>query len=144
MLVDRIKSEVLIQLGRFDEAESIVERYLRDNPNDEGGRLTSVRAILLAKAGKAKAAEEIIEHAVKIGKGFGHFHHTAHNIASAYAALAEEGKAVKWLEIAADDGFPNYTYFAVDRNLDRLRKYPPFVALMSTLKRQWERFKAIA
>ena len=144
MLVDRIKSEVLIQLGRFDDAKSIVEGYLRDNPNDEGGSLTSVGALLLAKAGNAKAAEEAVVRAVKIGEGFGHFHHTAHNIASAYAALTEDDKAVKWLEIAADDGFPNYTYFAADPNLDGLREYPPFVGLMSTLKRQWEQFKSIA
>ena len=78
------------------------------------------------------------------GTGFGHFHHTAYNIASAYAALNEPDEAVKWLQAAADDGFPCYSYFEIDPNLDRLRAHSGFIALMLALQKQWKRFKQIA
>ncbi|MCA1589503.1 MAG: winged helix-turn-helix domain-containing protein [Acidobacteria bacterium] len=143
MLVDRVRTEVLIQLGSFDDAETIVDKYLGDNPIDEGGSLTSVKALLLAKAGDLKEAQKMIDRATEMGKNFGHFHHTAHNIASAYSAMGMLDESVKWLEYAADDGFPNYTYFASDPNLNGNRKHPPFIELMSKLKRQWQRFKEL-
>ena len=59
---------------------------------DEGGNVTSVKAMLLAKAGDAREAEKYIQRAIEIGKNFGHFHQTAFNIASAYALL---GKRVR-------------------------------------------------
>ncbi|MEO6334699.1 MAG: winged helix-turn-helix domain-containing protein [Pyrinomonadaceae bacterium] len=143
MLVDRVRAEVLIHLGRLGDAETIVDKYLRNNPIDEGGSLTSVKALLLAKAGDSKEAEKMIGRAKEIGKNFGHFHHTAHNIASAYAAIGMLDESVEWLERAADDGFPNYTYFAGDPNLNASRRHRPFVELMSRLKRQWERFQKL-
>ncbi len=50
--------------------------------------------------------------------------------------------AVKWLDIAAGEGFPNYPMFANDPNLASLRRNPGFVALMERLKQQWERYRA--
>ena len=144
MLIDRLRAEVLIQVGRLADAQAIVDDYLDKHPNDEGGSLTSVRAVILAKARKGKEAERTIRRAVEIGKGFGHFHHTAHNISAAYAAMGKAGEAVKWLEAAADDGFPNYTYFKADPNLDNVRQYPAFIALLQRLQQQWTRFKQLA
>jgi predicted Zn-dependent protease len=75
MLVERIKAETLIQIGRVDEAQAIVAEYLNRHPKDEGGSFTSVNALLLAKAGKRKEAEGAINRATEIGKGFGHLSH---------------------------------------------------------------------
>jgi tetratricopeptide (TPR) repeat protein len=143
-LIDRSRAENYIQVGRLDDAEEIADRHLKKNPADEGGSLTSVKALILAQKGDKEKAEEAIVRAGEIGKGFGHFHHTAYNIASAYAALNEPDKAVKWLESAADDGFPCYTYFEKDPNLDSLRRHPRFIDFMSTLQKQWNRFKQLA
>ena len=52
--------------------------------------------------------------------------------------------AVRWLEVAAEDGFPCYPYFEIDPNLNNLRSNPKFVALMTKLKAQTERFRALA
>jgi DNA-binding winged helix-turn-helix (wHTH) protein len=144
MLIDRVRAEVLVQLGRLQEAREIVGGYLAQHPSDEGGSFTSMNALLLAKQSQRRTAAQMIECAIAIGKGFGHFHHTAYNIASAYAALNEPDEAVEWLKVTADDGFPCYPYFANDPNLDSLRARPRFHALMSTLERQWDRFKKIA
>jgi DNA-binding winged helix-turn-helix (wHTH) protein/tetratricopeptide (TPR) repeat protein len=142
-LVDRIRAEVYVQLGRLDTAAAIVDAYLDRHPVDEGGSLTSVRALLLAKAGKRDEAYGTIARAVELGQGFGHFHHTAYNIAAAHAALQEPDKAIGWLEAAGDDGFPCYPCFAGDPNLDALRSQPRFAKLMSRLQEQWMRFQEL-
>ena len=144
VLVDRVRAEVYVQLGRRDKAQAITDAYLARHPNDEGGSLTSVRALLLAKAGETRAARGTIDRAIELGAGFGHFHHTAYNIAATYAALQEPDEAVNWLEAAADDGFPCHPYFDRDPNLDNLRTHPRFVDLLSQLHTQWRRFKRLA
>lgn len=141
MLVDRCIADVLVQTGSLSEADAMVEHYLENFPQDEGGSFASVKAVLLAKKGKATEAEVAIERALRIGRGFGHFHHTAHNIASAYAAMKRPDEAVKWLEHAADDGFPNLPYFEIDPNLNHVRRHPRFVHFIAKLRPQWERFK---
>lgn len=144
LLVDRIRAEILIQTGRLEEAETIANRDLKNNSTDEGGSFTSVKSLILARNGKKKEAHEAIDRCSQMGKGFGHFHHTAYNIAGAYTALDEPDMAVNWLEAAADDGFPCYPYFKMDPNLDDLRDHPGFVDLMSGLEKQWKRFRRIA
>ena len=142
-LVDRVRAEVYVQLGRPDKARAIIDDYLTRHPNDEGGSLTSVRALLRAQAGERRDAQRAIAEAIELGTGFGHFHHTAYNIAATYAALHEPDEAVNWVEAAADDGFPCYPYFARDPNLDTLREFPRFVDLMSQLHKQWRHFKQL-
>lgn len=141
LLVDRTMAELMIQTGRAEEAERIVDDYLRRFPQDEGGSFTSVKALLLAKAGRHAEAEEAIRRAEEIGSDFGHFHHTAYNIASAYAAMNRPEEAVRWLERTADSGFPNYPYFGIDPNLASIRNDPKLVEFMAKLKARWERFK---
>ncbi len=143
-LVDRIRAEVYVQLGRLDKARPIIDGFLAGHPADEGGSLTGVRALLLAKAGEAREARTMIDRAIELGTGFGHFHHTAYNIAATYAALQAPDEAVDWIEAAADDGFPCYPYFERDPTLDRLRAYPRFVDMMSQLHRRWTHFKQMA
>jgi tetratricopeptide (TPR) repeat protein len=115
---------------------------LKAYPDDEGGNVTSVKAILLVKEGKQREAEATIQRAIEIGKGFGHFHHTAYNIASAYALMKKPDEAVNWLQNAADDGFPCYPYFEIDHNLDNLRQDARFITFMSKLKERWLKYKA--
>jgi DNA-binding winged helix-turn-helix (wHTH) protein/Tfp pilus assembly protein PilF len=144
LLVDRVRAEVYVQLGRPAKARAIIDDYLAAHPNDEGGSLTSVRALMRAKAGEIRDAKKTIGQAIELGTGFGHFHHTAYNIAATYAALHEPDEAVNWAEAAADDGFPCYLYFARDPNLDPLRDFPRFVDFMSQLHEQWRHFQQIA
>lgn len=144
MLIKRIRAEVLIQTGQIKEAAELVDGYLEAHPEDEGGSLTSVKALLLSKKGAPNETENMIQQAVELGKEFGHFHHTAYNIASAYAALEKPDEAVAWLEAVADDGFPNYTYFNADPNLDRIRKHPRFIELMRGIQKQWTRLRQLA
>jgi len=132
----------LFQLGRKDEAAARIAESLKNDPQDEGGILTSMEALFAASAGEEQRAEEKIRRAAEIGKGYGHFHHTAYAIASAYALMNKPGPATKWLQMTADDGFPCYPLFERDPNLDNLRQDARFIAFMAKLKEQWERYKA--
>jgi tetratricopeptide (TPR) repeat protein len=141
-LQNRTMATALFQLGRTEEASAIVEEYLKTHSTDEGGLMTSVKAMLLAKAGKEREAEDAIQRAIEIGKGFGHFHHTAYDVACAYALMNKPEPAIKWLQNAADDGFPCYPLFENDPNLNNLRKDERFITFMAKLKQQWERASA--
>jgi len=133
----------LLHLGRTQEAAAMLEQSLKDYPADSAGVLTSVQALIAALAGDEITAERKIRSAVEKGKGFGHFHHTAYNIACTYSLINKSDQAIKWLQAAADDGFRCYPLFEVDPFLDLLRKDSRFTTLMMRLKEQWEYYKTI-
>lgn len=133
----------LFNLHRKEEASAMLEQLLKDHPEDTGGVFTSIQGVLAASAGQPRIAENKIKLAIEKGKGFGHFHHTAYHIACAYALMNRPEQAIKWLEAAADDGFPCYPLFEADQNLDKLRQDPRFVALLSKLRQKWEYYKTI-
>jgi len=133
----------LFNLGRKEEASATVEQFLRDYPEDNGGLFTSQQAVLAASAGQERRAEDKIKLAVVRGKGFGHFHHTAYYIACAYALMNKPEQAVKWLEAAADDGFPCYPLFERDSNLNNLRQDARFVTFLAKQRQQWEYYRTI-
>ena len=133
----------LFNLGRRDEASATIEQFLRNYPEDNRGLFTAVQAVLAASAGQERAAEDKIKSAVERGKGFGHFHHTAYYIACAYARMNRPEQAVKWLEAAAEDGFPCYPLFERDANLDNLRRDARFVTFMARQRQQWDYYRSI-
>ena len=132
------EATVLFRLARETEAAALIDKFLRNFPQDEGGVGHSVRAMLLAKAGRRSEAEAAIAKALELGRNFGHFHHSAYNIASAYALLGMNDKAAAWLRDSADNGFPCYPLFASDTQLDGLRRDPRFTAMFAALKLEWD------
>jgi serine/threonine protein kinase len=141
-VVGAYKANALFRLGRIEEASALIEQLLKDFPKDETGQVTSVKAMMLAQAGKQHEAEAAIQHAIEVGRGFIHFHHTSYNIASAYALMHQPDPALKWLQVTAEEGFPNYPLFEGDTNLDNLRKDPRFISFMEKLKQQWKIYQA--
>ena len=133
----------LFNLGRKEEASAMVEQFLRDYPEDNGGLFTGLQAVLAASARQERRAENKIKLAVERGKGFGHFHHTAYYIACAYALMNKPEQAIKWLQVAADDGFPCYPLFERDTNLDNLRQDARFVTFLAKQRQQWEYYRTI-
>jgi serine/threonine protein kinase/Flp pilus assembly protein TadD len=133
----------LFNLGRKEEASATLEQLVRDHPEDSGGIFTSLQAVLAASAGQERIAEDQIKRAEKKEKGFGHFHHTAYNIACAYALMNKPEQAIRWLETAAEEGFPCYQLFESDSNLNNLRHDPVFVTFLTKMRKQWENYKII-
>ena len=128
----------LLSLGRFDEATRFVDEALRENQTDQGGVLHSARAMLRAKRGDRAGAHADVAQAIQAGKNFMHFHHTEYSIGAVYTELGEFGKAQEWIEKAALDGFPNYTFFEQDIHLERLRAVPEFKTFLVKLRQEWE------
>ena len=133
----------LFNLGRRDEAAATLEQFLKDYPDDNRGLYTSLQAVLAAADGRQQVAEEKIKSAIDNGKGFGHFHHTAYHIACAYAIMKKNDQAIKWLEAAAEDGFPCYPLFERDPNLDNLRRDPRFADFMAKQRQQWQHYRTV-
>ena len=142
-LVGYQKPVALLHLGRKEEAAATLEESLRDYPEDNGGLFRSVQAVMAALAGEKDMAEEKIRSAIEKGKRFGHFHHTAYNIACAYSLMHKPEQAIKWLQAAADDGFPCYPLFESDPYLNPLREDSRFVTLIMGLQEQWKYYKAL-
>jgi Predicted integral membrane protein len=133
----------LWNLGRKDEATTTMNEFLARYPDDNRGLLTSIQAVMAAADGHFDEADAKIKTAMEKGKGFGHFHHTVFHIACAYARMNNPDRAIELLEYAANDGFPNYSLFATDPNLDSLRSDPRFMALLERLRQQLEHYRSV-
>ena len=128
----------LLNLGRTDEASDLIQRLIVQVHSDTGGQLAGLNAMLFAISGDSPAAETSIAEAIEKGSGFGHFHHTTHFIADAYALMNQPEDAVRYLRMTADDGFPCYPLFNNDPNLDAVRSDPGFQEFISEQRAIWE------
>jgi serine/threonine protein kinase/Flp pilus assembly protein TadD len=137
---DDYRAVTLDHLGRQSEALALARKLHVRNPRDH--EAASAFAILLARSGDARGAEEKIALAIRYGQGLSHFHHQEYDFACAYAAMGKKRKALEWLQRSAEHGFPCYPLFAKDSYLDGLRTDPEFQAFLLRMKNQWERFPA--
>ena len=101
-----------------------------------------MQALLYADAGQPALAERRIRSAIQKGKDFGHFHHAAYAIGSAYAVMNKPKDAVRWLRASAEDGFPCYPLYERDPALQNLRRDPDFLQFMAAMRSDWERRRA--
>jgi tetratricopeptide (TPR) repeat protein len=143
-LIGKEVAWALIFLGRQEEAAQLIAEMLEKYPEDKGGQFTSLKALLSALSGDVNQAAREIRDALEKGKVFGHFHHAAYNIACAYAVLNQPDEAVRYLQMAAEGGYPCYPLFAGDPNLYAIRQDPKFQSFLSAQKRQWEYYKSLA
>ena len=129
----------LLWLGRDAEAAQVMEKLLKDPPETE---VHATRAVLLARMGDARGAEQAIDSSIRLGKGLGHFHHAEYDIACAYAVLGRNEESLRWLRRTAADGFPCYPLFEKDPLLARLRSDRDFQTFLGEMKAGWERYRA--
>ena len=111
---------------------------------DEGGILTAMEALFLALDGERDRAEAKIQESIRLGEGFGHFHHTTLVFAAAYAAMGEPQPAMKWLWYTVENGYPNLSWLDRDPTLDPLRQNPEFVDLLKKMRLRHEAYQALA
>lgn len=130
-------SLALIGLGRKEDALKSLRTYLDSHPNDAGGLVTSVEAIVHALFQRHTEAEEAIARAVS-RRGFGHFHHTQYHVACAYALMDKKDSAIEWLRKSAAEGFNCYPLFLCDTNLDNLRSDPRFTEFLADERKRFE------
>ena len=133
----------LLNLGRKDEALQTLRQFPERHPNENTAIMESIEAVIAAGDGRKRDADTHIETAIRLGKGFGHFHHTTYYIAVAHAQMNRPDEAVKWLETTAETGFPCYPLFQNDRNLDNIRNDPAFVDFLSRMHQKWEMYRSV-
>ncbi len=129
----------LLYSGQLDRAAERIRDSMQVFPADP--LLIACEALLWAKRGEARKAEQIVQRALTGGGGLSHSHHTLHNAASTYALLGKAAKAVSLLRKANQTGLPNYPLFRDDPHFAAIRKHPAFVKLLAGMKKEWENFK---
>jgi serine/threonine protein kinase/tetratricopeptide (TPR) repeat protein len=123
---------------RFDAAMDKIRSassHIADDPI-----LHSYEAVIWAVRGDKRKAQKKIQRALK-GKSLFHTHHTWHHAAAAYAQLGRPAEATALLIKASKFGLPNYPAFRDDPFLAPLQNHPPFLRLMSGLKREWSAYQ---
>ena len=139
-LVASQQAWALSALGRTKEAVQVVQEYLKTYPDDTGGMVYGMAAQLAALQDRPQDMTRYINLALKSRKSFGHFHHTAYDIASAYALRGDSKSAVRWLKVAADEGLPCYSLFTQDQNLNNIRSSQSFKDFIAEQKTIHDRF----
>jgi tetratricopeptide (TPR) repeat protein len=129
----------LIHQGQLDRAEECVQSAKKLLGQDK--MLLSSEALIWARRGEAKKAEEIVRTALQAGKTRAHTHHTWHLAAAVFALLERPGEAVAWLEKASRNGLPNYPLFQGDQHLLSLRGNSAFEKLMSSVQQECEAYR---
>jgi len=101
----------------------------------------SLQGMLHARRGEASQALDCVRKSLESPHSFGHTHHTYHQIASIYAVLGDNDKAMGWLERSIDTGNPCWPFFKVDPHFENLRPDPRFQKLVSDLEHEYSTLK---
>jgi non-specific serine/threonine protein kinase len=129
----------LIYLDKTDEAQSVIDKSLIENPDH--GYLRMGQFMLFAKTGQKEKALQMISPGTKIRQYCWRIcDWSAHvSIFLSYMGLKEE--AMEWLENAVNKGLINYPYLSSkDPFLENIRSEPRFKKLMKRVKHEWENF----
>ncbi len=132
----------LFAMRRTNDAKAILKEFRKAFPGDDTGELAGMNAVMLAADGDVAGAEAEIQKAMSKETGYGEFHHTAYFIACAYARLGKPREALDALKKAAAAGFPCYTLFDKDPNLNSLRDDAEFREFLKEQEKEWKRRKA--
>ena len=129
----------LLYAGKLDLAESSIRSARRVLPGDAW--LTSCEALLWARRGEMRKADQAVHRALRGGKTFLHTHHMWHTAAAAYSLLGKPAPALALLRRAGSLGLPNYPMFRDDPHLKPMHGYKPFQNWLGELKREWESYR---
>ena len=66
------------------------------------------------------------------------YHHVTYGIAQVRALMGNAPRALHWLQVTVDSGFPNYLMMERDRMLDPVRNDPAVAKFLAGLKKTWE------
>ena len=121
--------------GELEKAAKAIQSAAQVLPKDP--LLASYEALLWAKRGERRKAEQFIQKATHGGQSLMHTHHMMHTVAAAYAVLGKHLPALSWLRKASKNGLPIYPAYRDDPHLEPLHSQPQFVSLMTELKKGW-------
>jgi hypothetical protein len=126
-------------MGKLEDAVDKVRSARQMLPEEP--TLTSVEALVCARRGEFRKAEQMLEKALRGGKPLLHTHHMWHNAAAVYALTGKPQKSVAWLRKCAGMGFPNYPLFGSDPHFVSLQNQPAYLRFMAELKREFNGYR---
>jgi TolB-like protein len=127
----------LYYTDKATEAETLLED-LAGKPSGSQKRAQAALASVLAARGERSRAMMLIE---QTRTGADPDHHAAYSLGTAYALLGDATEAIRWLERAAERGFPCASWFARDPLLARIRDDARFQKLLVDLEQRVAQFK---
>src|SRR5260370_40942536 len=113
-----------------------VARHLVDDP-----WLQSWDALLWAKRGEFRKAEQLIQRALRGGKPLLHTQHVFHTAAAVHVLIGKPARATEFLRKASGMGLPNSPVFRDDPHFHSLSDRPEFLRLIAELKREWASYR---
>jgi tetratricopeptide (TPR) repeat protein len=129
-------AEAQYYAGHRAEAETMLRELMRSGSATAAARARAVLASILAAAGSRDEARALLQSA-EAGDYLGH--HVAYSIGAAHAQLGNARDAVRWLQRAAETGFPCYPWYARDPLLSPLQSDPAFRRLLDELRTTTDR-----
>jgi eukaryotic-like serine/threonine-protein kinase len=130
---------VPLYAGKIEYAEKKI-REARQMVTDDA-MLTSWEAMIWAKRGEKRKAEQAWTKVMREKAIFTYTHHAWHNVAAAMAVLGEHGEAVAVLRKASKTGLPNYPCFRDDPHFAPMQNYTPYLRLLTDLKHEYEDYR---
>lgn len=126
--------------GQLEKAAEAIRSAAQILPKDP--LLASYEALLWAKRGERRKAEQLIRKATMRGGGsLLHTHHVMHTVAAAYGVLGKAQPALAWLRKASNNGLPLYPVFRSESHFECMRSQPQFLRFIADLKKEWESYE---
>lgn len=116
-------------LGKAREQLKKVRQMVPGEP-----QLLSLEALILAREGDFKRAEQLADEAAASERSVLHLHHALHCAAGVYALCSKPEKAIAEVKRCAETGLPNHLAFESDLHLRSVHNHPDFIALMRDLR----------
>jgi serine/threonine protein kinase/tetratricopeptide (TPR) repeat protein len=124
----------LFNRGLVDDAQTLLEDVLRQNPHFDG--VLPLVAWCLSARGQHEQARALVTDRVRdIATAD---HDIALWLASFYAMEGMSEEAIEWVETAVRIGNDNYPLFAGSSKLDSLRSDPRFQEVLEDMRKRWE------
>jgi tetratricopeptide (TPR) repeat protein len=122
--------------GRAERSLRTARQLVRDD-----AMLEASEALLWAKRGEARQAEEALRRATREKPSVAHLHHMSHLAACALAVLGRPSEAIARIREASRTGLPNFSAFRSDPHFQSLRGEPEMASLMSELERECAEYR---
>jgi tetratricopeptide (TPR) repeat protein len=126
---------VLLYQNHLDQAEKEISMGLKSNQYNIFSHAVSA----MIQARKAHPDQALAEVELEVKPYVNNNPSLATAVAAVYALLDRKGLAVQWIQKAHELGFKEYLWLVNDPHYNNLRNDERFLAVMDTLKKEWER-----
>ncbi len=127
-----------LDCGRLTEAETHCEKAV--SLAHENSLTLSLQGIMQVKLGNNSAVQETLDKLLQMKA---EKYISSCNIASVYASLGDEAKAMEWLETALQERDPNLTWIKFDKEFEFLGQNPRFQTILQEVGLAEKRVKLL-